>query len=263
MAIAANSEPYLDWTGEEQFTVVGLSSNTGNTSSHFTYRVKYIDIDGDKPSRGYPKVHVLQSGTEIAGSPFKMEYVSGDYQNGAIYVYTRQLPAGEEYSYYFEAKDSKGAVAHGLPSTLAFGPRVEKLEEIKIQGGTNVAIAEFIGKNVSQADASIVADFIRTELVNTHMFNVMDRNNMDTVLAEQKFQNSGCTEQECAVEMGKLLNVKKMFVGSLSKLVDSYYITVNVIDVETGKILASYESDASSSRELKDTCRKLIRKIIH
>ena len=44
------------------------------------------------------------------------------------------------------------------------------------------------------------------------------------VLAEQKFQSSGCTEQECAVEMGKLLNVKKMLVGSLSKLLDTYYI---------------------------------------
>ena len=89
----------------------------------------------------------------------------------------------------------------------------------------------------------------------------MDRNNMDTVLAEQKFQNSGCTEQECAVEMGKLLNVKQMLVGSLSKLLDTYYITVNVVDVETGKITASYNSDASSSRELKDACRKIVQNL--
>jgi len=140
-------------------------------------------------------------------------------------------------------------------------PVVSRSEAVKISGGTNLAVAEFIGKNVSQADASIVADFLRTELVNTGMFNVMDRTNMDTVLAEQKFQNSGCTEQECAVEMGKLLNVGQMIVGSLSKLVDSYYITVNLIDVETGKIVASYDSDASSSKELKDACRKLVKKI--
>ncbi|MBI4802786.1 MAG: hypothetical protein HY796_09725 [Elusimicrobia bacterium] len=90
---------------------------------------------------------------------------------------------------------------------------VSKVEAVKISGGTNVAVAEFIGKNVSQADASIVADFLRTELVNTGRFNVMDRNNMDAVLAEQKFQSSGCTEQQCAVEIGKLLNVKQSACG--------------------------------------------------
>lgn len=122
-------------------------------------------------------------------------------------------------------------------------------------------MAEFVGKNVSQADASIVTDFLRTELVSAGLFNVMDRNNMDTVLAEQKFQNSGCTEQECAVEMGKLLNIKQVLVGSLSKFLDSYYVTVNVVDVETGKVSASYNSDGVSSKELKDVCRKIVKNL--
>ena len=122
-------------------------------------------------------------------------------------------------------------------------------------------MADFTGKNVSQADASIVGDFLRTELVNTRLFLVMDRNNMDSVLAEQKFQNSGCTEQQCAVEMGKLLNVKQMLVGSLSKLLDTYYITVNVVDVGTGEIISSYDGDAANSKELKSACKTIVAKI--
>lgn len=125
----------------------------------------------------------------------------------------------------------------------------------------NIAVADFTGKNVSQADASIVTDFLRTQLVAGGTVNVMDRNNMDTVLAEQKFQSSGCTEQECAVQMGKLLNVKYMVVGSLSKLMDSYYITVNLIDVESSKIVVSYDQEASSSRGLKQACDSLARKL--
>ncbi|MBU2574002.1 MAG: hypothetical protein KKH28_08010 [Elusimicrobia bacterium] len=158
----------------------------------------------------------------------------------------------------FGSAQERPAPAPAMPVN---GPAVVQAEVVKITGGTNVAVADFIGKNVSQADASIVADFLRTELVNTGSFNVMDRNNMDTVLAEQKFQSSGCTEQQCAVEMGKLLNVKQMFVGSLSKLLDTYYITVNVVDVETGKITASYDSNASSSIELRDACKKIVKKL--
>ena len=165
------------------------------------------------------------------------------------------------YRFGSEDKKQKEAIVKPVEKPVevpaVVSPAVVKSTEI-----INIAVAEFIGKNVSQADASIVADFLRTELVNTGLFNVMDRNNMDSVLAEQKFQSSGCTEQQCAVEMGKLLNVKQMFVGALSKLLDTYYITANVVDVETGKITASYDSNASSSLELRNACRTIVEKLI-
>ncbi len=79
----------------------------------------------------------------------------------------------------------------------------------------NIAVAEFEGKNVSLIDASAVADFLRTELVRIGQFNVLERSRMSRILAEQKFQMSGCTTQECAVKMGKLLNARYMVILSL------------------------------------------------
>ncbi|MCX5791877.1 MAG: hypothetical protein NTY45_06600 [Elusimicrobia bacterium] len=256
-----NSAPELDWTGEENYTDVGLSTGVGNLTTPFVYRVKYTDADNDSPAKGYPKVHITKGGSEVSGSPFVMEYTSGNNTTGAIYAYVKRLASGSDYTYYFEAKDSSGAAAVGVPTVPVNAPIVARAEVVVISGGTNIAVAELVGKNVSQADASIVTDFLRSELVSTGRFNVMDRNNMDTVLSEQKFQNSGCTEQECAVEMGKLLNIKKILVGSLSKLLDSYYVTVSVVDVETAKITASYSSDPVSSKEIKDACRKLVKKL--
>lgn len=145
-----------------------------------------------------------------------------------------------------------------IPTTLfAEDPVLTPKTTAKI----NMAVADFNGLNVSQADASIMTNFLRTELVSLGSFNIMDRNNMDTVLAEQKFQASGCTEQQCAVEMGKLLSVRQMVIGSLSKLLESYYITVNLLDVETGRIIASYDAEASSGSELKKASRILAQKI--
>ena len=125
----------------------------------------------------------------------------------------------------------------------------------------NLVVADFAAKNVSQADASIVADLLRTELVGIGAFNIMERNNMDAVLAEQKFQSSGCTQQECALEMGKLLNVRQMVVGSLSRLHETYFITLNLIDVETGKIIASYYQEASSAGSLSQACKIIAQKL--
>ncbi|MDI6640975.1 MAG: CsgG/HfaB family protein, partial [Elusimicrobiota bacterium] len=71
------------------------------------------------------------------------------------------------------------------------------------------------------SDASIVSDLLRTELVKIGKFKVLDRANMESILAEQKFQISGCTDQECAVKIGKLLNVQQVVVGTF---LEKYYI---------------------------------------
>ena len=129
----------------------------------------------------------------------------------------------------------------------------------------NIAVAEFEARNVSSMDAATVSDFIRTELVRSRLFKVLDRNNMAMVLEEQQFQLSGCTTQECAVQMGKLLNVKCVVIGNMTKLADSYYITASVIDIESGEIAYSERIEAptaqdiiSASEELGKTLASLI-----
>jgi len=121
------------------------------------------------------------------------------------------------------------------------------------QNKMNIAISDFAGKNVSAADASIVADFMRTELVKSGKYNVVDKSNMDKILAEASFQQSGCTESDCAVQLGKILNVKKIIVGTLSKLEGIYYITTNFVDVQTGKIEGSETAKCKAADELMNT----------
>ncbi|MBI5574334.1 MAG: PorV/PorQ family protein [Elusimicrobia bacterium] len=147
------------------------------------------------------------------------------------------------------------------PVTPAVEPVIAKPLIPKTTIQTNIAVADFGGKNVSAADASIVADFLRTELVNSGVYNVIEKANMDKILAEAAFQQTGCTTSECAVQIGKLLNVKQMVVGSLSKLMDTYYITVNLVDVETSKIIASYDQEAMSAKELRTACKTLAQKL--
>jgi hypothetical protein len=261
LAKPINSAPQLLWLGEGNYLNGGVYPEKGDRNTKFVYRVKYKDVDGDMPEKASIKLHVLKGNTELRESPFLMRYISGSPEKGSVYEYSLRLPRGSDYSYYFSAKDLNGNDAKGAATSPADGPIVSDISGA-ISGQMNVAVADFTGKNVSEADASIVADFLRTELVNTRAFNVMDRNNMETILAEQKFQSSGCTEQQCAVQMGKLLNVKRMFVGSLSKLLDTYYITVNIVDVETGKILTSIDKSARSSKELREACKEIAQELV-
>ncbi len=119
--------PSLAWTGELNYTADGLNPETGNSPLTAVFRVKYTDLDNDTPAAGYPKVHIKNSGAEIAGSPFAMTEVdAGDsvYSDGKFYAYSTALNSGA-YSYYFEASDLRGSAAStGEPLTERDGPVV-------------------------------------------------------------------------------------------------------------------------------------------
>ncbi|MHB9156146.1 MAG: CsgG/HfaB family protein, partial [Endomicrobiales bacterium] len=88
----------------------------------------------------------------------------------------------------------------------------------------NIAVIDFEGKGVSPLEASIFADFLRNGLVNTGTFNVVEKANMEKLLSEMAFQQTGLTSTEDAVKIGKILNVRKMVLGSVSRLKDTCYI---------------------------------------
>ncbi len=101
----------------------------------------------------------------------------------------------------------------------------------------NLAVAELEPQNVSAGDAAVIADMLRNALVRAGAFNIVEKKNMDKLLAEQAFQQTGCTSEECAVKLGKLLNVQRIVVGSFGSLLNRYFISVRVIDVESGKVV--------------------------
>ena len=70
---------------------------------------------------------------------------------------------------------------------------------------------------------------------------------MDKILKEQKFQNSGCTDSECAVEIGQLLNTDFIVMGSVSAFGSMYSIDARLIDVAQGKGLISAEYSTENS----------------
>ncbi|MFH1957453.1 MAG: FlgO family outer membrane protein [bacterium] len=113
------------------------------------------------------------------------------------------------------------------------------LSPIFAQTKENIAVLDFKAINASAAEASAISEFIGISLVKTEKYTIVERSNIDKILAEQGFQQTGCTTEECAVQIGEILNVHKAIVGTYSRIGNSYYITAKVIDVETGRIISS------------------------
>jgi TolB-like protein len=115
---------------------------------------------------------------------------------------------------------------------------------------------------ISLKEAETLSDRLRTELVNTGAFIVLERGQMDEILQEQGFNQSGCISSECAVEAGRLLGVQKMVAGSVGKVGEIYSVEARVFDVETGEILQAHQFDYEGEVSglliiMKDVARKI------
>lgn len=103
-----------------------------------------------------------------------------------------------------------------------------------------VAVMPLSSQGVDTTVSQIVTDGLSDELLKTGKMRVMERLQMRKILAEQDFQQSGaCDGSECAVEVGKLLSVSKIVVGSLGKIGGSYSLTARFVDVKTGEVQSS------------------------
>lgn len=109
-----------------------------------------------------------------------------------------------------------------------------------------LAIIDLQAKGVSRVVGVAVTDLIRSDMVDTGRFTIVERSQMDAILKEQGLQQTGCTDSSCAVQMGKMLSASKVLIGEINQLGQDFIITVRIVDVEKGV------ADFSTSEKAKD-----------
>ncbi len=114
-----------------------------------------------------------------------------------------------------------------------------------------VAVLDFDARaGITAAEAATLSDAFSAQLVETGEFTVVDRNRIKAVLQEQGFQQTeACSQVECVVEAGRILNVQQMFAGSIGKIGRTFNVTIQVIDISTAQIAVSKSRQHSGAIE--------------
>lgn len=107
----------------------------------------------------------------------------------------------------------------------------------------NIAVIDLDGIGVSNTDARAITHRLRYELLRTGSFTILERDKMESILLEQGFQMSGCTESSCLVRAGQILNVQGIIAGNVSKVGNIYSMQVRYVDVQSGEILREAVTD--------------------
>ena len=100
------------------------------------------------------------------------------------------------------------------------------------------------------------ANFLTKVLVDLGRFDVIERERLELIMREQKFQRSYPVDQTTAVEAGRLAGIATAFVGQIDSLTakrerdsdgSGYYhatanVSIRIIDVSTGQLFEGVDA---------------------
>ncbi|HKI99686.1 MAG TPA: kelch repeat-containing protein [bacterium] len=114
-----------------------------------------------------------------------------------------------------------------------------------------IAVMDLDGVGTTDVEQQAITDRLREMMLKTGRFTLVDRSQMKALLDEQALQQAGCTGQECAVQVGQILGVRKIVTGKVVKLAPTaWQISAMMLNVETAETLRAdsvrYQGDILS-----------------
>lgn len=126
------------------------------------------------------------------------------------------------------------------------------------------SLASFLGQNTTvafvkmESDSEAFADRFTSDiergLINRDCA-VVDRKNIDAIIAEMEFQTSGLVNEDQAVSVGNMLGAQMIITATATNIVSSYHIDVKLIDVETALTRRHLTYDLTQNTNLLNIMR--------
>jgi TolB-like protein len=117
------------------------------------------------------------------------------------------------------------------------------------------------GQSEESQLAETISEMMVTALAQTNRYRLIERTQLGKVLEEQALGQSGALEQQTAVEVGKLIGVNIVLVGSITKLDDRFELDARIIDSGSGEISQAANSSVKDEEKLREAVNELAEKL--
>lgn len=121
-----------------------------------------------------------------------------------------------------------------------------------------LSVLDLEASGLSEQETRLVTDYISSHIAEADLFRVVDRTQRETILNELKFSYSGCTSEDCQLEIGRLLAAAYIVVGSIGSVGDLYLLTLRLIEVETGETNKTKSAEYDDINTLIKSSRSLV-----
>ena len=84
-------------------------------------------------------------------------------------------------------------------------------------------------------DIALYTGYLRLELHQTKSFILVEKNQINELLREKEYDRMDCKTMDCAIEIGKLIGIKKAIVGSFELAADTCKISGQLINIDNSR----------------------------
>lgn len=121
-----------------------------------------------------------------------------------------------------------------------------------------IAVMDFktIGESSDLGEG--VAEILRTILMDSGKYMVIERGMLKQVLEEQKLGLSGVVEPKTAATIGRILGANLVVVGSVVKTGDVYSLNVRFVSVESGAVIFAKTLTTKTQGEIPNLCKQIV-----
>jgi hypothetical protein len=127
-----------------------------------------------------------------------------------------------------------------------------------------LAVKEFDTRGTLKADEAVfLTDIAQGELIWHKELIVVDRTRTKQALTDLGLSQETCSDIDCLVRLGKFLRVQKIMTGTIGKIGSAFAISIQVIDVESGRLQIMKNANHQGSVEgLSPVITDLVKQII-
>jgi len=120
-----------------------------------------------------------------------------------------------------------------------------------------VGVLDLRATNVDQGEVEVISERLRFYIGSQPIFQLIERAEMLRIVEEVGFQQLGaCNDEECLVQVGRILGARKMVAGSIGRVGSTYSLHVRLVDIETSRIEHQVFQDVSDVEELLRTATR-------
>ena len=131
-------------------------------------------------------------------------------------------------------------------------PDPELLGRIKI-----IKVLDLEVENISESEGKLISDLLGSALISQKHVKVIDRNQREKLLSEMEFSLSGCMDESCQLEIGRMLSADGIIAGSIGLAGSRYIMNIRLLDAETSEALSTSYEVSKTLDDMVDGCERI------
>ncbi|MBN1648149.1 MAG: hypothetical protein JW874_08960 [Spirochaetales bacterium] len=124
-----------------------------------------------------------------------------------------------------------------------------------------ISVLDLKVENMPESEGRLISDLLGSTFISATSVRVIGREQREQIMKEMEFSMSGCVDEACQLEIGRLLAADGIVIGSIGNVGNRYILNIKLLDVQTSEAISTSYKIFKSLDALVDGCEKIVQSL--